>query len=77
MLLFVLAHLGCPRQNPASRKTVVCVYVCVCVCVFACVCLRVCVSAIFSFVDHAHKLFYFSQHVNVMYFEQINLTVVY
>ena len=29
MLLLVPAHLGCPRQNPESRKTVVCVCVCV------------------------------------------------
>jgi len=36
MFLLVLAHLGCPRQSPESRKTVVCV--CVCACVRACVC---------------------------------------
>ena len=29
MFLLVLAHLGCPGQNPESCKTVVCVYVCV------------------------------------------------
>jgi len=28
MFLLVLAHPGCPRQNPKSRKTVVCVCVC-------------------------------------------------
>jgi len=26
MFLLVLAHTGCPRQNPESHKTVVCVY---------------------------------------------------
>jgi len=31
MFLLVLAHLGCPGQNPESCKTVVCVWVCVCV----------------------------------------------
>jgi len=35
MFLLVPAHPGCPRQNPKSRKTVVCVRVCVCVCVSA------------------------------------------
>ena len=30
MFLLVPAHPGCPRQNPESRKTVVCVCVCVC-----------------------------------------------
>jgi len=29
----VLAHPGCPGQNPQSRETVVCVCVCVCKCV--------------------------------------------
>jgi len=28
--LLVPAHLGCPAQNPESRKIVVCVCVCVC-----------------------------------------------
>jgi len=27
VFLLVLAHLGCPRQNPDSHKTVVCVCV--------------------------------------------------
>jgi len=27
MFLLVMAHPGCPRQNPKSHKTVVCVYV--------------------------------------------------
>jgi len=31
MFLLVLAHLGCPGQNPEHRKMVVCVCVCVCV----------------------------------------------
>ena len=30
MFLLIPAHLGCPGQNPKSRKTVVCVCVCVC-----------------------------------------------
>jgi len=30
MFILVSAHLGCPRHNPESRKTVVCVCVCVC-----------------------------------------------
>jgi len=30
MFLLLLAHPGCPRQNPESRKTAVCVCVCVC-----------------------------------------------
>jgi len=30
MFLLVPAHLGCPRQIPQSRKTVVCVCVDVC-----------------------------------------------
>jgi len=29
MFLLVLAHSGCPGQDPESRKTVVCVYVCI------------------------------------------------
>jgi len=29
LFLLVPAHSGCPGQNPKSRKTVVCVYVCV------------------------------------------------
>jgi len=33
MFLLVPAHLGCPGQNPESRKMVVC---CVCVCVCVC-----------------------------------------
>jgi len=28
MFLLLLAHLGCPGQNPKSRKMVVCVCVC-------------------------------------------------
>ena len=32
MFLLVLTHLGCPGQNPESRKMFVCVCVCVCVC---------------------------------------------
>ena len=32
MCLLVPAHLGCPRQNPESRKMVV-VIVCVCLCI--------------------------------------------
>ena len=31
MFLLVPAHPGCPRQNPQSCKTFVCVCVCVCV----------------------------------------------
>ena len=31
MFLLVRDHPGCPGQNPESRKTVVCVYLCVCV----------------------------------------------
>jgi len=30
MFLLVPAHPSCPRQNPESRKTVVCACVCVC-----------------------------------------------
>jgi len=30
MFLLVPAHPGCPRQNPESRKMVVCVCMCVC-----------------------------------------------
>jgi len=50
MFLLVLAHPGCPGQNPKSCKTVVCV----CVCARACVCVCVCVTALFSV--HANLL---------------------
>ena len=31
MFLLVLAHPGCPGQNPENRKMVVCVCGCVCI----------------------------------------------
>jgi len=39
MFILVLAHPGCPRQNPKSSETVVCVWggVRACMCVHACI----------------------------------------
>jgi len=47
VFLLVPAHLGCPGQNPESRKMVVCVCACVHGCVHAC--MRACSSILIIF----------------------------